>query len=238
MKMLACMLELCLHLLSSWVCSYSSVYLYKLRCNSMGEHWMFMPDVHVGCHLEVRRGSFIWGTPNTSCLICPYHTKLWPTAIDAPFLASFLLTAPPLSQRASQVYLSLCPGPYPCPSMGVRDKSVFYHCGYVIEIHKESLVLLSTWKRQYGSVPCQCCVDRNVTCTGENFYFHFCKQCTAWPEPGTRREWSTAGKELTWPLPLLLQFHGVSQEDAQASVFAGHSDLFNHTDVIHYNTIN
>lgn len=132
----------------------------------------------------------------------------------------------------------LCPGPYPCPSMGVRDKSVFYHCGYVIEIHKESLVLLSTWKRQYGSVPCQCCVDRNVTCTGENFYFHFCKQCTAWPEPGTRREWSTAGKELTWPLPLLLQFHGVSQEDAQASVFAGHSDLFNHTDVIHYNTIN
>lgn len=106
MKMLACMLELCLHLLSSWVCSYSSVYLYKLRCNSMGEHWMFMPDVHVGCHLEVRRGSFIWGTPNTSCLICPYHTKLWPTAIDAPFLASFLLTAPPLSQRASQVYLS------------------------------------------------------------------------------------------------------------------------------------
>lgn len=61
------------------------------------------------------------------------------------------------------------------------------------------------------------------------FYFLFCKQPTAWPGAGTGREWSAAGKELTWPLPLLLWFHGASQEDAQASVFAGHSDLFNPT---------
>lgn len=236
MKMLACMLELCLHLFS-WVCSYSSVCLYKLRCNSMGEHWMFMPDVHVGCHLEVRRGSFIWRTPNTSCLICPRHTKLWPTAIDAPFLASFLLTAPPLSQRASQVPFVLVPVALSIHAgQGQECILPLWVChrnpqgvSSAVEYLKETVWL--------SPLPELCGQECNMHWR-KLFYFCFCKQCTAWPEPGTGREWSTAGKELTWPLPLLLQFHGASQEDAQASVFAGHSDLFNHTDGIHYNTIN
>lgn len=226
--MLACMLELCLHLIIPLLefFSYSSVCLYKLRCNLMGEHWMFVPGVHVVCHLEVRRESFLWGTPNSSCLICPHHSELWPTALDAPFLASFLFTAPPLSQRASQLYLS----PLSWSSSHIGDKGVFYPWGYIIEIPKESLVLLSTWKTQYGSGPCQSCVHRDVPCTGKSsFISFFVSSMLTGLDQGLGESGQWQAKSWPDPLPLLLQFHGASQEDAQASLFAGHSDLFNPT---------
>lgn len=158
------------------VCSYSSVYLYKLRWNPMGEHWMFMPEAHVACHLEVGRDSFIWGIPN-SCLICPHHCKLWPTALDAPFLVSSLLIALYWVKGPARSTCPLCPRPHTTDHPWGHGQGCILPPWYVTEIHKESLVLLSTWKRQYGSVPRQICVDRNVTYTGESsFISFFCKQ--------------------------------------------------------------
>lgn len=71
-------------------------------------------------------------------------------------------------------------------------------------------------------------MDRNVTCTGDrSFISTFCKPSAGWPGPRAGREGSATGKELTCPLPCLLRLHGASREAAQASVFAGHGDLFN-----------
>lgn len=105
--------------------------------------------------------------------------------------------------RASQVYLSPSSwSPSYCPSMGVRDKGVVYHCGYITEIHKESPVLLSTWKRQHGSVPCRSCVDRNVTCTGESSFISFLKDSLL---PGLDQGLGESGQQQakSWADPCL-----------------------------------
>lgn len=178
----------------------------------MGEHWMSISEVNVACHLEVRRDSFIWGIPN-SCLICPHHCKLWPRALDAPFLASLLLTDPPQSERASQVYP--CPGPHPTIHPWGSGTRVYF----AIVVHHRNPQGISSpveylkETAQLSPLPELCGQECNMHWR-KLFYFHFCKQWAAWPGPRTGGEWPAAGQELTWPLPLLLCFLGASQEGA------------------------
>lgn len=165
----------------------------------MGEHRMFMPDVHVACRCGGQEREFHLG--DSKLLLSGLSPPLWPTALDDPFLAS-LLAAPPLSQRVSQVYLSPSSwSPSSCLSMGVRDKGVVYHCGYItnpqgissaVEYLKET-----AWLR---SLPELCGQEYNMHWR-KLFYFLFISSLL----PGLDQGLGESGQQQakSWPDPCL-----------------------------------
>lgn len=199
----------------------------------MGEHWMLMPDVHVACHCGGQKRQFHLG--DSKLLLSGLSSPLW--AVTHSSWCSFSGLTPLCSSTESEGEPGL-PVPFLLvPILLSIHGGQGQGCSLPLWVHHRNPQGISSvveylketaWLRP---LPELCGQECNMHWR-KLFYFLFKGQSAAWPGPGTGREWSAAGKELSWPLPLLLWFHGASQEDAQASVFAGHSNLFNPTQTV------
>lgn len=158
------------------VCSYSPVCLYKPRyIFGAIPRENIESNVHTrcGCGLPSWRSGDTVSSRGTSSPDGPGLSPP-PWAVTAALDSPSLAPPPPPRQSASQGHRSSTSwSPSYHPSMGIRDKGVLYYCGDITEILNSTGDSLCTWKRQHSSAPCQICVDRNVTYTGNWSFISF-----------------------------------------------------------------
>lgn len=155
-------------------CSYSSIYLYKLKWNPMGEHWMFMPEVHVGLLFGGQERHFHLGDPKLLSHLSPP-----PRVVTHSSWCCFPGIIP---SHCSSIESKGQPGlpvpfvlvPIPLSIHAVRDKGVFCHCGMW---QKSTRNLECYWvlrRHSMAQSPARAVwTGMHGECTGESFFISF-----------------------------------------------------------------
>lgn len=155
----------------------------------------------VSCHLEVRRDSFIWGTPNSSCLIIPTTLRCDPQLLLLlSWHHSFSLLLHWVRGPARST-CPPCPGPHPMSIHGGLAQGCILPL-WVQHRNPQGISSAVEYLRQYGSGPCQSCVGRNVTCSGEISFISFFVSSVL---PGLDQGLGESGQwqAKSWPDPCL-----------------------------------